>query len=138
MNIVKWDPFKTMLDWNDRVAPVAFEGIERAWAPVVDVYAKGDDIVVHAELPGVEKDDIEIHVENGTLTINGERKRASEIEEGKVYRLERAYGSFTRRFSLPKGLDASGVKASFKDGVLEVTLPKAEEAKPRKIEVEAA
>jgi len=138
MNIVKWDPFKTMLDWSDRVAPVAFEGIERTWAPAVDVYAKGDDIVVHVELPGVEKDDIDLKVENGTLTIRGERKRASEIEEGKAYRLERAYGSFTRRFSLPKGLDASGVKAAFKNGVLEVTLPKAEEAKPRKIEVAAA
>lgn len=138
MNIVKWDPFKTLLDWSDRVAPVAFEGIERAWAPAVDVYAKADDIVVHVELPGVEKDDIEIRVENNALIIEGKRERSAEIEEGRVYRLERAYGSFTRRFTLPKGIDASSVKAAFKNGVLEVTLPRSEEAKPRKIEVAAA
>ncbi|NIV50194.1 MAG: Hsp20 family protein [Gammaproteobacteria bacterium] len=135
MNIIRWDPFRTLLDSvhtpfeNDR---------PDHWAPAVDVFEKDETLVFRAELPGLEKDDIEVRVEEGTLVLSGERKRDVETNEGGVYRLERAYGRFVRRFRLPEGYDASKVNASYKNGLLEVSLPKAEDAKPRKIEVHAA
>ena len=137
MNIVRWDPFKTMLDWTDRYATLPVDH-DRTWAPAVEIYEKGDDLVVRAELPGVEKNDIEVNVEDGVLVLKGERKRSSEVEEAKVYRVERSYGSFVRRFSLPRGLDASRVSAALENGVLEITLPKADEAKSKKVEIKAA
>jgi len=108
------------------------------WSPAVDVFERGEDLVVHAELPGLKSDEIDIRVENGNLTLHGERNRKSEVEDDKVYRLERAHGTFRRSFTLPTTVDASRITAEYTDGVLEIVLPKAEEAKSRKVEVKVA
>jgi HSP20 family protein len=108
------------------------------WAPQVDIFEKGDDLVICAELPGLEQDDVDISIENNILMLRGERKRKTEFEEKDAYRLERTFGAFTRSFSLPKTVDSARISASYKNGVLELTLPKAEQAKPRKIEIQAA
>jgi HSP20 family protein len=108
------------------------------WAPVVDIFEKGDDLVICAEVAGLEQDDVEINIENNTLVLRGERKRKTEFEEKDAYRLERTFGAFTRSFTLPKTVDSDRISASYKNGVLELTLPKAEQAKPRKIEIQAA
>lgn len=126
MTLVRWDPFQELAGWS------------RAWAPAVDIFERDHDLVFRAELPGVGKDDIEVGIENGVLTLHGERKRTSGADQGNVYRLERAYGTFTRRFTLPTTVDSSKVQAVYKDGVLEVTVPKLEAAKPRKIQIQAA
>ena len=128
MNIVKWDPFGAFgFDVQER---------SRSWAPVVDIYEKGDDVVIRAELPGVNRDDIEVGVDKGVLTLSGERKIDKDVEEGTTYRRERFYGKFTRSFTLPDSVDASRIAAKAKDGVLEIRVPKAEQARPRRIEIE--
>ena len=134
MKLVRWNPFGDLLSLHDHLSSES----NMAWSPFVDVFERDDDLVIRAEVPGVDRKDIEVRVENGTLVIHGERKRDTELSEANAYRQERYYGSFTRRFSLPKGLDHSRVQATYKDGVLELTLPKAEEAKPKRIEIRAA
>jgi HSP20 family protein len=114
------------------------DGSMGTWAPAVDIFEKGEDLVIRAEIPGVSKDEIDINVENNTLTIRGERKHEEEFDQGKAYRAERIYGGFLRTFSLPRTVDSSRIGASYRDGVLELTLPKAEEAKPKKIQIQAA
>ena len=105
------------------------------WSPAVDIYDKGGEVVIHAELPGMKKEDIDIRVENNVLTIRGKRERKEEVKEEGYFRSERAYGSFSRSFSLPTTVDVKKIAAEYKDGVLTLSLPKAEEAKPRQIEV---
>jgi len=107
----------------------------RGWAPAVDMFDKEDKLVVRAELPGVKKEDIDVSIVGDTLTIRGERKVEEEVKDEDYYCCERAYGSFYRAISLPTDVETSKVEARYKDGVLEVTLPKAKEAKPEKIEV---
>jgi HSP20 family protein len=106
-----------------------------AWRPAVDVYEEKGELVVKADLPGLSKDDIDVEVEDDVLTLKGTRQEENESEEGGHYRCERASGAFERTFRLPAGVDASKIKAAFKDGVLTIRLPKAEEAKPRKIKI---
>ena len=109
-----------------------------AWGPVVDVRETDDSLVLEAELPGMRIDDVNVSIEDGVLTITGEKKR--EIEEGtegSYHFTERKYGRFERSFRMPRNVDAETVKAEFTNGILAVTLPKAEEAKPRRIEVKA-
>ncbi|MFW6149949.1 MAG: Hsp20/alpha crystallin family protein [Chloroflexota bacterium] len=101
----------------------------------MEVYEKGDDVMVRAELPGMKKEDIDISVLGDTLTISGERKSQSEVKDEDYYRCEMNYGTFSRSVALPAAVDANKVEASYDNGVLEVKLPKAEEAKPKKIEV---
>lgn len=109
---------------------------ETTWAPSVDVVENKDAYVLHAELPGLEKKDINVSVEDGVLTISGERKFEGKDEKDDNYRYyERRYGSFSRTFKLPEHVDAAKIKANHKNGVLELTLPKTEAAKPRQIEV---
>jgi len=119
MTLVRWDP-------------------SQAWAPAVDIFEKDHDLVIRAELPGVNKDDIDVGIEDGVLTLRGERKREAEVEDGSAYRLERVYGAFTRSFTLPTTVDASKIEAAYKDGVLQVTVPKLEAAKPKKVQIKAA
>lgn len=107
----------------------------RAWMPNVDIQETEQAYEVACELPGMTKDDVDITVENRMLTLRGERKWADDQDEGNYHRIERAYGKFTRTFSLPQTVSADDVDARFKDGVLWITIPKAEEAKPRKIAI---
>jgi HSP20 family protein len=109
-----------------------------AWSPAVDIYDKGNEVVIHAELPGIRKDDIDIRVENNVLTIRGKKERKEEVKEEGYFRTERAYGTFSRSFSLPTTVDVAKITAEYKDGVLTLTLPKAEEAKPRQIDVKVS
>ena len=131
MTLTLWDPFRDL--WVREG-----EGSEAGWAPPVDILEKGDDLVIRAELPGVAADAIDVRVEDNVLHLSGERKHETETEQGKTYRRERVYGSFSRSFSLPQTVDAVRIAASHKDGVLEIVLPKAEEAKPRRVEIRAA
>jgi HSP20 family protein len=104
-------------------------------APAVDLYEEKDDIVIKAELPGIDKNNIEVNLTDHMLTIKGEKKKEEEVKEENYYRSERSYGSFVRTLELPKDVHADKVKASFKDGILEVRLPKTEEAKAKEIKV---
>jgi|ERR1700677_697438 len=105
------------------------------WFPAVDVYEDKDTVTVRAELPGMKKEDIEISLQNGFLTLNGERKEAAKVEGSETYRSERWLGRFQRAISLPCRVDAEKIKATYTDGVLTVSLPKAEEAKPKQIPI---
>ena len=102
----------------------------------MDIYETGEELVIKAELPGVSREDVNISVEDGILTIQGERKKEEEIEEDNFHRLERSYGKFTRSFRLPKTVDADKTRAGFKEGVLRITLPRREEIKPREVKIE--
>ncbi len=106
------------------------------WAPAIDIYDSKDNVVVKADLPGLKKDDIEVLIQDNILTIKGEKKQEREVKEEDYIRSERFYGSFHRSISLPSEVDGSKVKAVFKDGVLELTLPKKEEAKPKQIKID--
>ncbi|HSU54109.1 MAG TPA: Hsp20/alpha crystallin family protein [Candidatus Dormibacteraeota bacterium] len=105
------------------------------WTPALDIFEDKDNILVKAELPGMKKEEIEISLHDGSLSISGERKAQSKHEDAEVYRAERFFGRFQRTVSLPMAVDGAKVKAQYKDGVLTVTLPKAEEAKPKQIEI---
>jgi HSP20 family protein len=108
-----------------------------AWVPAVDIKEEGQQFVIEADIPGVEPKDIEVSMDNGVLTIKGERQSESQDEGQNYKRVERTYGSFYRRFSLPDTADAEHIQASGKNGVLQISIPKRELAKPRKISVQA-
>jgi HSP20 family protein len=110
-----------------------FEG---AWTPAIDVHDSRDNLVVRADLPGLKKDDIEVSIQDETLIIRGEKREESERKEKGVVRTERLYGSFHRAVTLPVAVDENRVKAQYKNGVLELTLPKKEEAKPKQIKID--
>jgi HSP20 family protein len=110
-----------------------------AWVPPVDIYETGNhELVLRAELPDVPREDIALRVENNTLTISGERKMDTEIKEQQYHRIERAYGTFSRAFTLPPTVDTSAIAAEYKNGVLTVRLPLREEAKPKQIQVQVS
>lgn len=106
-----------------------------SWAPAVDIYEQDGNIVLKAEVPGVDPKDVDILVENNVLTLRGERKFDQEVKKESYHRVERSYGTFTRSFTLPNVVDTDKIKAEHKEGVLRVTLPKKEEAKPRQISI---
>jgi HSP20 family protein len=147
MAIAKRDPFKELTTIQDRMSRLFDENIGRvrfpdtelaagSWNPAVDIFETKDSVVLKAELPGVEKKDFCIEVKDNLLTLRGERKFEKETSEENYYRMERAYGSFSRSFTLPTTVDKDKVKAKFKDGVLEVTIPKTEAAKPKQISID--
>jgi HSP20 family protein len=145
MTVSRWEPFRDLVTLQSRlnrmfVDPTAYAEAEGVgtWAPPVDVIEEPDRLVFRAEIPGVSKDDIDVKVENGTLILRGEKKLATENDTNTVHRTERFYGSFTRSFALPSNLDTDKVEARYKDGVLTLLIPKAEEARPRKITIQAA
>jgi HSP20 family protein len=105
------------------------------WAPAVDIFEQGDDLVLQADLPGVDPKDVEIRIEDGTLYLKGERKQGKEVEEEDYHRVERCYGTFARSFSFPTSIDEAKIKAEYKDGQLTLTMPKREEAKPKTIKI---
>jgi HSP20 family protein len=108
----------------------------RSWAPPVDIYETENDIILKAELPGVDPKDVEVRVEDNNLYLKGERKFEKEVKEQNYHRVERSYGSFARSFSLPNSINADKVKAEYKDGLLTLTMPKREEAKPKTIKID--
>jgi len=142
--VVRFDPFRditTLRDEMNRLFSRAVgEGVGSgsAWTPAVDIFDTEDAIVLRAELPGLKTDDIDIEVDENVLTLKGERRFEEQVEEGRYYRLERAYGSFQRSVTLPQGVKADEISATFDNGVLSVRVPKADEVKPRKIAVAAA
>jgi HSP20 family protein len=148
--LTRWDPFKEMEDLQSRFAKLF--GLTPArtgnggkelmtvteWAPSVDITEDDKEYLVKADLPEVKKEDVKVTVENGVLTIRGERKFEKEEKDKKYHRIERSYGNFLRSFTFPDGADGSKVNAEFKDGVLKVHLPKSEKAKPKSVEVKVA
>jgi len=145
----RWDPFKELEEMEKRLstllgrAPARTDGEKEAmtvaeWSPLVDITEDEKEYVIKAELPEMKKEDVKLTVENDVLTISGERKYEKEEKGKKYHRVERAYGSFVRSFTLPEDADGSNVSAEYKDGVLKVHLPKSEKAKPKAIEVKVA
>jgi HSP20 family protein len=148
--LTRWDPFKEMEETQNRLA--RFLGLLPArpangdkesltvaeWAPSVDIVEDDKEWLVKADLPEVKKEDVKVTVENGVLTITGERKFEKEEKDKKYHRIERSYGNFLRSFTLPDTADCAKVNAEFKDGVLKVHLPKNEKAKPKAVEVKVS
>jgi HSP20 family protein len=147
MAIVRLDPFREVAQLQDRLSRVLGDGFARhntdegfmttgEWIPPVDIYADGDhELVLKAELPEMTLEDIDVSVDNGTLTIKGDKKFSAELKQNQFHRIERHYGAFSRSFSLPQTVDSHKVEAEYKQGVLTVRLPLREEAKPRQIKV---
>jgi HSP20 family protein len=145
--LTRWNPFKEMEELENRLstffgrAPVRRQNGEQEnmtvaeWSPLVDITEDDKEYLIKAELPEVKKDEVKVTVENGVLNITGERKFEKEEKGKRYHRVERAYGSFVRSFTLPDDADANKVNAEFKDGVLKVHLAKSESAKPKQIEV---
>jgi HSP20 family protein len=149
MAIVRWEPLRDLLSLQERVNRMFNEQYRGAssddewalggsWAPVVDIYEHGQDIVLKAELPGVDPKDVDVRLENNVLTLRGQRKFENEVKKESYHRVERSYGSFSRSFTLPSVVDQGNIKAEFKDGILKLVLPKREEAKPKQIEINVA
>jgi HSP20 family protein len=134
-----WNPFSDLQDDINRLLDVSlgrFAGPGAVvWAPSLDIYEDKDALVVKADVPGLKEEDVDISIQGNTLTLRGERKQESEVKEKGFYRCERYYGSFQRTIDLPFPVDQSKINASYKGGVLEVRLPKAEEAKEKKIKI---
>jgi HSP20 family protein len=146
MTIVRWEPlreFTTLQNEMNRLFNTVFDtpapGVGgntlRRWMPAMDLVESGDHFVLRADLPGLDQEDVKIELEDTTLTISGARNAEHEERAEGYYRLERAFGSFSRTLQLPKGIDPEAVTASFDRGVLEVRIPKPEERKPRRIEI---
>ena len=143
MQLTKWDPFREMEDVFDRYTRAIGwprRGTQEVvaagdWAPRVDIAETENEFTIKAEIPEVKKDDVKVTVDSGVLTIRGERKQEKEEKDKKFHRVERYYGSFTRSFTLPDNVDESKIEASFKDGMLNLKIPKTEAAKPKAIEV---
>jgi len=142
MAITKWEPFEGLLNLQDRInrlfeetwAPLT-RRTEQAWTPAVDIYEDDKEIVVKAELPDIEEKDVEVNIQDSVLTIKGERKKEREEKKGTYHLIETSYGSFSRSFSLPNNVDTDKASAKYEKGVLKITLPKKEGAKPKKIDI---
>ncbi len=146
MNLIKWDPFRELEEMSSRLnrifgrprgsAEADSEMMAVAnWMPSVDISETDDAYLIKGEIPGVKKEDVKVTIQNGMLTIQGERKQEKEEKNKKFHRVECSYGSFARSFRVPDDADESAVKAEFKDGMLNVSLPKSAKAKPKSINV---
>lgn len=148
MTIVRWDPFRELEDMSERLNRVfsrpsmrntGKENLTVAdWMPTVDISETEGEYLIKAELPEVRKEDVKVTVENGVLTLQGERRQEKDEKGKRFHRVERSYGSFVRSFSLPESVDDGAVKAEYKDGVLNLHLPKSEKVKPKAIDVKVA
>ncbi len=151
MSLVRWNPARELATWPSDLFGIQreinkmFDGVFRgtgdedysfsSWTPAVDIAEHDDEYLVKVELPGVNKDEVKLTLENNILTIRGEKKQEKETKKENYHRVERSYGSFQRSFTLPAAVKSDKIDASYKDGILTVSLPKAEEAKPKQIEV---
>jgi HSP20 family protein len=149
MAIVRWEPLRDLIQLQQRMSRLFDEShpegresddwaLGGSWAPPVDIYEQDGNIVLKAEVAGVAPEDVDVRVEDNVLTLKGERKFAEEAKRDSYHRVERSYGTFSRSFTLPTMVDNEKIKAEVKDGVLRVTLPKKEEAKPRQIQINVA
>ena len=146
MTLTRWQPYRDLMSLQRRFNQM-FNDSEysresddssistAAWHPAADIYENKDEYVFKVELPGISKDDVNIEFEKGTLTIKGERKAEKEVKDENYHRYERAYGTFARSFSLPRSVDDKKISAKMKNGILEVKVPKAEEAKVKAIPI---
>lgn len=151
MSIVRWDPFRELEDMSERLnrvfgraalargqSPSKDAMMVFDWSPTVDIVETPEEFQIKAELPEVKKEDVKVSVERGVLRIEGERKQETEEKGKKFHRVERSYGAFLRRFTLPDNVDENNVQAEFKDGVLNVRVRKAASAKAKSIDVKVA
>ena len=145
MAITRWRPFKDVVSIQDEMnrlfddffgRPVLKTGwTEGVWSPTVDISEDKENVIIKSEMPGMSKDDVKISIQDNVLTLKGEKKQEKEEKDKNYHRIERNYGSFCRSFQLPTSVKSDKVKASYKDGVLSVTLPKTEEVKPKEIPI---
>jgi HSP20 family protein len=145
MAIIRWDPFRDLQTLRERMnvlfgdvysSPAEEKDLfTSTWNPSVDIYEHNGNLVLTAEVPGLDEDDIEVKLEDSTLTIKGERKYKNEVKEENYHRVERSYGSFSRSFSLPQNIDQEKIKAENENGILKITMPKKAELKPKKVKV---
>jgi HSP20 family protein len=146
MNLVKWNPWREMPILHNRInrmfddpffslGRLSDEDSLGMWNPAVDLYEKDDQFIIKAELPGVNKDDIKVDLKDRVLTLSGERTYENEVKEENYYRRERSYGKFQRAFTLPADVDSEKIKAEFKDGVLQIEVPKPEDRKAKQVTV---
>lgn len=146
MDLIRWNPWKEMVSLRERMNRMFDDSLFRpergedgvgmgTWSPAVDMFEKDDTVVIKAELPGLEKKDISLDLQNGVLTLKGERKHENEVKEENFYRREMSYGKFIRSFGLPVDVDADKIRAEFQNGVLTVEVPKPEDHKPKQIKV---
>jgi HSP20 family protein len=147
MALIRWEPAREINSLQSEMnrlfntffdTPTASNGGSlRRWVPAMDLVETDDHFVLRVDLPGLSEEDVSIELEDTALTVSGERKTEHEDRKEGYYRVERAYGSFSRQLTLPEGVDPDGIEASFDKGVLEVRIPKPEERKPRKVEIKA-
>jgi len=145
MAIIRWDPFRDLITLREKMnrlfeetyssRPDDRDLISSTWTPSVDIYEKENTLILCAELPGIKEDDIEIRIEDNTLTLKGERNFEKETKEENYHRVERAYGTFQRSFSLPLYIDQDKIKAEHEDGILKISMPKKSELKPRSVKI---
>jgi len=145
MTLEKWEPFRDLMAMQDRMTRLIGETLSRigkedivrgVWSPPVDIFERGNEIILKVDLPEVTQDEIDIKVEGHTLTIQGERRFIKDASEENYIQIERPYGTFRRTFNLPRMIDQEGIKASYKDGVLRIVLPRKQEIQPKQIIVE--
>ena len=146
MAVVRWEPLRELSSLQNEMnrlfstvfdQPATGQATMRRWMPAMDLVETNDHFVLRADLPGMTEDDVKIEFEDGTLTLSGERKAEHESKGEGFYRVERAFGTFSRSLTLPQGVDPEAVSASFDRGVLEVRIPKPEERKPKRISIGA-
>lgn len=144
MSMTRWEPFRGLNTLQEQVNRLFEDNFARSrsshaelasWTPAVDIFETENELVVKADLPDLQEKDIDVRVENNTLTIRGERKFNNEVHEDNYLRVERAYGTFTRNFSLPNTVNTEGIRAEYRNGVLSVRMPKREETKPKQIKI---
>ena len=145
MNIIRWTPFRDLVTVREKMNNIFEEAfisrgeekdmVASTWTPSVDIYENENELVLSAEAPGIEDKDIEIKIENNTLSIQGERKIEKETKEENYHRIERSYGSFYRSFTLPPNVNQDNIKAEYDNGVLRISMPKKPELKPKKVKV---
>lgn len=146
MAIIRWRPTRGILGLQDEVnrmfdeffgrVPAQVETEDSIWSPSVDMSEDNNSVIVEAEIPGMSKDDIKVNIQEDTIILKGEKKQEKEEKEANYHRIERSYGAFVRSFTLPAPVQSDKVKATYKNGILKITLPKTEEVKPKEISID--